>query len=689
MTLEEFHNELMQDVKTRAAARSDLTESAFMEMVAEGLADSGAIQDFTPCNFRHKKGMRIDGYGFVDEEATLDLFIEDYRWTEEPEMLSRKEVESVFQRAEKFYQKASTPGFHEDIEVTHPAWGLIRQIGQQAEALRRIRFHLVTNAKLPLKVNEIPSRIEDGCEWSYCIWDLAAICRLMTTGEPEEIVIDFEEMFGRPLPCLPANQGADTVTSYLSVIPGDWLAVIYDKYAGRLLEQNVRTFLQLRGKVNKGIRRTILEDPHMFFAYNNGISATAAEAEHVSNGEMGFIRRVRRFQIVNGGQTTASIFNVMKKEKGKNLTDIRVQMKLSVVTPDKVDTIVPKISQYANSQNRVSDADFFSNHPFHIRIEGISRRLWAPAVGGSQIQTHWFYERARGQYANAQAYLTPARKREFQLQNPRGQVITKTDLAKVEMTFMRQPHVVSLGAQKNFARFAEYVGDFWGDDGVAFGDDWYQVAVAKSIVFKITEKLVQDAPWYAQGYRANIVTYAIALLQEHLTRKKSELDFVKIWQRQQVTDILCSLLIEIGEKVQRRIVEAASNFGVSNVTEWCKKKGCWDDVLSRVNVKIGESFDSELLSQDDARADRRTARHTQRITNEIDAQREVLDRGSEFWQNLLAWAEAKAMFAPSEISALKVATAIPRRIPNGQQSIKVLEVLKKAEEEGCGLITTI
>src|SRR5690606_25821405 len=155
---------------------------------------------------------------------------------------------------------------------------------------------------------------------------------------------------------------------------------IYDLYGGRLLEQNVRTFLQATRGVNKGIRKTILEEPQMFFAYNNGISATAASANLEKIGDQVLLKRLDNLQIVNGGQTTASIFNVMKRDNAANLEKVRVQMKLSVVKEDLVDMIVPKISLYANSQNKVSDADFFSNHPFHRRIEKFSRNVWAPAA---------------------------------------------------------------------------------------------------------------------------------------------------------------------------------------------------------------------------------------------------------------------------------------------------------------------
>ena len=159
---------------------------------------------------------------------------------------------------------------------------------------------------------------------------------------------------------------------------------------------------------------------------------------------------------MNGGQTTASI-HVAKLRK-LDLTGTFVQMKLSVVTPERATELVPRISEYANSQNRVSAADFFANHPFHVRIEGFSRRLHASSPDGTFRQSKWFYERARGQYADARANLTPAQRKKFDLENPRSQLFAKTDLAKFLSVWEGRPHEVSLGAQKNFAAFARRIG---------------------------------------------------------------------------------------------------------------------------------------------------------------------------------------------------------------------------------------
>jgi hypothetical protein len=675
--------ELQQEIAARAEATSAFTETAFADVVTSYLADSGAIDGFESCTYKHR-GMRIDGFFFnVEDEATLDLFIVDYRGQEATETLTKTEAEQHFKRAEAFFEKSCGARFVDGMEASHPAYSLALAILEQNERIRRVRLMLLTDAALSDRVKAIPPRHEGEREWTYRIWDINSLCSLLNTGEPEEIVVDFQEMFGRPLACLPANQGTEAVTSYLAVIPGAWLSAIYDQYGGRLLEKNVRTFLQTRGKVNKGIQKTILEDPDMFFAFNNGISATAAEATVDVTKGIGHISRLRRLQIVNGGQTTASIFNVTKRFKDARLDGIFVQMKLSVIGEQLVDEVVPKISEYANTQNRISDADLFSNHPFHIRLEGIASRVLAPAVGGSQLQTHWFYERARGQYLNQQTYLTRAKKAEFQLRNPRGQVITKTDLAKVINTFERKPDVVSKGAQKNFAEFATFVGgrDAWKTKQESINDTWYKDAVAKTIIFHTAEKIVQEAPWYSQGYRANVVTYTIALIVESHALARREINYERIWQRQAIGDGLRSEISRVGEKVLELIVITASQNGVSNVTEWCKRQACWTGLKAAVKVNLLP--DSELVSAEEAADSRRAGKSERKITNEAEAQIHVVGRTAAYWKRMLDWGENTLVATPTDLEFLRLASQLSsRKVPTGPQSLRLIQIEEKAIAEG-------
>ena len=102
----------------------------------------------------------------------------------------------------------------------------------------------------------------------------------------------------------------------------------------------------------------------MFFAYNNGIAATATEVDTEQTPEGLVITRIKDLQIVNGGQTTASIANAVltaRKNEFIDLERIKVPMKISVLDHDMSEKIIPKISEYSNSQNKVDASDFFSN----------------------------------------------------------------------------------------------------------------------------------------------------------------------------------------------------------------------------------------------------------------------------------------------------------------------------------------
>ena len=321
------------------------------------------------------------------------------------------------------------------------------------------------------------------------------------------------------------------------LIPGDVLRSIYADFGSRLLETNVRSFLQARGKVNRGIRDTIAREPERFLAYNNGITLTAEIVELCDVGGSSVVARLNGLQIVNGGQTTASL---LAADRGRaDLSQVHVAAKLIEIAEGEVhDELVRKVSRYANSQNRISEADFSANDPFHVRIEELSRTTWAPAVEGSQRQTKWFYERARGQYQDAKAAeTTPAKRRAFSTEHPTRQRFTKTDLAKFENTWEQLPHIVSRGAQKNFSTYMIRLGE---RDQAVVDRTHFEHLVAKAILFRTTEQIVQRQSF--GGYRANIVTYTLALLS-NATSQRIDLD--RIWREQDLTQKLQEVIAEL------------------------------------------------------------------------------------------------------------------------------------------------
>lgn len=679
-TVEEFFHDFRQETLADAEANSTYQLEAFMEAVSTELIETGFIEGFEHCHYRAARGMRVDGYWFNDEGA-LDIFVADFDCRRELETLTRTDVDAAFKRVVNFFE-ASLEGTLEP-DVTTPEYGLVRQIADRRATLRQVNFYLASERVLSDRFQGFPDGEVGGVRATYHIWDMARFQRQRSSrGHKEPLDIDFVEMFGNGIACLPANLGSDSYQSYLIVMPAPVLAALYDRYSARLLEQNVRTFLQARGQVNKGIRSTIMNEPQMFFAYNNGITATAQEVETRMTDSGLQIVRMTDLQIVNGGQTTASLFHTQRRDK-VDLSGIFVQMKLSVIDSEQSEMVVPRISEYANTQNRVNAADFFSNHPFHVRMAEFSRRIWAPAQQGAQRETKWFYERARGQYVDAQSKLTPGEQRRFRAEYPKTQMFTKTDLAKFENVFDDHPRWVNLGSQKNFARYAQRIGKEWEKSSDGFNEFYFKRAIARGILFRAVEKLVSAQPWYNGGYRANIVAYTLSMLGEITKRRKADVDYQRIWAAQAVDEVLSEALVAIATAVNEDIIRPPQ--GISNISEWCKREGCWARLLDKAdNIAelLPEAFWAGLASAEDNRHEAKTARQTQKIDNGIEAQRQVFEVPPAQWSAILREGSNRRLLTPKEMGILQIAAQMPAKIPTARQSAILLDVLGRFRQEG-------
>ena len=681
MDVEEFAREFLQDVLAESDAGGQFVEDVFFQKSGELLMEAGELDTADRAPYRAPaRGLRVDGYGGdpIETAGTLNLIVLDFQPAAETGRLTGTEMDAAFRRLSNFLRQALDKRWRDALEETGPAFGLADLIAQRWQHIARIRLVLISNRELSERVDGRSAADIEGKKVTCSVWDIRRLHAQATAGHGrDDIEIDLVGDFGGSLPILPAQQSGADHRSYLAVVPGEVLAEIYDRWGVRLLEQNVRVFLQARGKVNRGIRITLENEPSMFFAYNNGITATAEEVDIASDAGQLLLRGLRNFQIVNGGQTTASI-HVARLRK-LDLSGTFVPMKLSVVTPDKAMELVPRISEYANSQNRVSAADFFANHPFHVRIEGFSRRILAPSPDGAFRQSRWFYERARGQYADARANLTAAQRRKFDLENPRRQLFTKTDLAKYMNVWEQRPQEVSLGAQKNFAAFARRIGQDWRRSPDDFNEAWYRAAIAKAIVFRSSECIVSAQPWYQGGYRANIVAYAIAKLAHDIADLDRAVDFEAIWKRQSSGSNLDDAIATAAARVHAVLVEPPD--GISNVTEWAKKQACWDRVRE-LSIDWPEAFVRESISTKEVSDATRTARREQRELNGIEAQIAVVKAGSQFWLDVLAWGKARRLLTPAESGVLEVAARVPERTPTERQSSKALEALSKLQREG-------
>jgi hypothetical protein len=331
----------------------------------------------------------------------------------------------------------------------------------------------------------------------------------------------------------------------------------------------------------------------------------------------------------------------------------------------------------------VNAADFFSNHPFHVRMAEFSRRIWAPAQQGAQRETKWFYERARGQYVDAQSKLAAAEQKRFRTEYPKTQMFTKTDLAKFENVFDDHPRWVNLGSQKNFARYALRVGKEWEKSSDSFNEFYFKRAIARGILFRATEKLVSVQSWYNGGYRANIVAYTLSMLGEVTKRRKTTVDYQRIWSAQAIDDVLSEAVVTIATAVNEDITRPPQ--GISNISEWCKREGCWTRLLDQVDhitELLPEAFWSDLASVEDNRHEAKTARQTQKIDNGIEVQRQVFEVPPAQWSAILREGSSRRLLTPKEVGILQIAAQMPAKIPTERQSVILIEILNKAHQEG-------
>lgn len=686
--LEDFSQDFFQEILASAGAEGNFQENEFFEVVTGTLMEAGELDSADRCYYATQRGVRVDGYGGdpTAADGILTLIISEFHPDSTLVTLTKAEMEACFKRVRSFLEKSLDQKYREALEETLPGYGLAELVASRWPTTNKVRLILITNKVLSSRVDGAPDSELDGRPIAHSVWDLSRLHRFTDDGHGrEEIEIDLVRDYAGGIPVLRAVSGLDDYEAYIAVIPGVQLAAIYDKWGARLLEQNVRVFLQAGGGVNKKIRDTLINQPEMFFAYNNGLTATAEGIELQSGPGGMVITKLKNLQIVNGGQTTASIHAVSRKKEG-DLRSVAVQMKLSIIAPDKVVELVPKISEFANTQNKVNAADFFANHPFHVRIEEFSRRVWAKSRGGGSKDSKWFYERARGQYKDARALLSESAKKKFDIdfpnKAPNKQLITKTDLAKYLMVWEGEPQTVSKGAQKNFAKFAADVGKEWDRNPDQFNERFYKHAIAKAIVFRSVDHLVQrDKSLEAQ--KANVVAYAIAKLAQVVVGMDCIVDFDRIWNEQAISKPLEDALRVCAQGVNEVLANPPA--GSRNVTEWAKQDASWKRVQD-LKLVMPAALGKALITADEAKAEGKDAEKDQKVIDGIAAQARVLEIGGPLWREIQHWcAESGVRLSPIDADILQICADIPRRLPTGKQPARALAVLKRAHDEGCPL----
>ena len=699
--LESFRSDLFLEIGLESHVSGLFTEESFFNVVADKLSSAGVVDNAQYSSYKNSKlGIRVDGYSWNELERSFNFIISDVGSSDfEIETLTNTDIQKLFKRLEKFIEYASKNKIADedlDTAVAEVA-SLLDEVKDQ---ILKYRLIIITDSVLSSRF-KLPNRREsDDVEKIYEIWDLERLMNLeYSTGSNESFTVG-EEFFGDGLPIIKASELSNGTTSYLGVMPASILSAIYDQFGQRLLESNVRTFLDFRSGVNKGLRRSLVIEPENFFAYNNGITVTADESDITELGGTYKLKTLRNMQIVNGGQTTASIYfspkeaGSIKTETGEisyrsiDLDKVSVQMKLTVLKsddPEFSDSYKASISQFANSQNSVQQSDLVSNHPFHLAIERLSRVQLCPP-NHSGLAQKWFYERTRGQYSTKLRALSASSRKKFELEFPKTQSFSKTDLAKYENTWRMNPHIVKKGAQANLKLLGTDLIKEYESRPIDFEAAYFQDLISKMILFRTVDKSILKADWYRaeSGLKAEAVTFSIALVRFKLRLKGSDINLRSVYKEQRVSFTALEVILAAAQQIRFSISDSNFRGGTGNPSEFCKTDRGWKKIQT-IDIDLSGLRTADIVSSEQVLSQTEEKKEINKASKSVSDYTLIFNRGPSYWAALSTFF-LKKRYPLSSIQVSLVLSASKManggKIMSDKQVKAALKFANEAELEG-------
>lgn len=633
----EFRSELLAQIKNEATANNEFDQIQFLVSITSELELFDVCPAAIPCFFerigKRNRKLAVHGYCVTDFDNTLHLYFADYSGDSDISAINNATFEDCVKKCIAFVEDAVSKKIEETVEISDPGYELAKMIRTEFDSYERIKIYVISDKLRSDRFKTVDDHSAAGKQTFAIPIDILYYHDVvMSRNAGSETVIPVSEFDLDGIEATEiSNMDEDYCKSYLGIIPGRFLAEVYKKYGSDLLESNVRSFLSVRTGTNKGIKKTIETQPQMFFAYNNGVAITATKIEYDRENKL--IQSFTNLQIVNGGQTTVSLYNALGTTKESNLDLISVPMKLSVVSAENASEIVQNISRYANTQNAVKESDLDSNTEFQRRMEQFSRRIMIPRSGdlGSR---KWYYERTRGQYAQDLSRRTGSARKAFVSEYAKERVIDKIAFSKFRYTYELKPHLVSKGGQTCYKLFSDSIEEAWingkSDD---YGESYYKETIASAILYRSVYKEIPQCNWFNGSFRAQIANYSISKLIDLLEKTGHPLNMNLIWNEQEVHEIVLRQIMRIGESFLNYLKEKG-NEGV-NPAQWCKQEKCWDYVKS-MDVQLDSSVYRFCTTREDSDLRQALSSIQQKSEDEVDNLNELKMISAAQWTQIRA-----------------------------------------------------
>lgn len=700
MDIEEYRKQFIDELRFNAEHEGTEPETQFIEKSLSDLEEIGELNDPIPMSVEMRGSrnrlLAFDAYAYDEADGALILIASDFtNERDSTPTLTNSRIEDIYTHMLNFLDECVQGNISKYCDDSDPALIIANEFrkkigkGMLSTEILRFKFFILSNATLSKTVKNLSKPEFLGRPVELNVWTLERFYQTFTSNSSEIIEIDTADFGCDGIQCLKADIGVDSeYDAYLGIVPGKFLADIYLKYGSKLLQGNVRAFLSVRGKVNKGIRDTIINHPENFFTFNNGIAVVARSVSFSADKTQ--IVHFKDLQIINGGQTTASLANaIIKKEARFGMDNLYVPMKLTVLNVEndlseeqveQYNSITKTISQCANSQNAVSEADFFSNHPFHVLMEKLSKKVMAPPVNGNPYQTIWFYERSRGKWEQEQMKLTPAQKKKFCEMHPKNQVIKKEKLAKCYNTILMNPHQVCQSSAINFNRFAGVIEKIYDENRDSINEDFFRKCVSSVILFDTLDGLISKASWYPKGgNKAQIVPYTIAKLMT-LIPKGKDIDWRYIWQKQTLYPELAEELLRLAYCTHNFLMDQANGGIVRTIS---RTQAVWKN-FQDYKYTLGETFLSTLVSIEETKNAERAAKRAHKFDAAIDASVEIFNLGANYWMKVYHDLMKENVLSYGDCSFIKgIADYITKlNLPSASQCKRLVKIVNKAEDKG-------
>lgn len=678
-SLEDFSQEFMSYVKENATENLCSIETQLTEDVIEYIKEEGSAVNPTIVSWENRNCnkpsdadyFKINAFDYSEDTGYLDLFVTNYIESDNIPDFTSKRIETTLNALIHFFTNCVTKkNFESEVTDELDMVEIVETIKSEVASshVSLVRFFIITNALKKVDYNFPPVMTLQGkdfdCEFN--VWDIETIKNCDVASRCDGAIdIDFSALYKPAIQCLMLEE-IDGVKSYLAIMPAIILAQVFANYKARLLNQNVRNYLGGKIKVNKGMAATLREKPGMFFAYNNGISSTASKVvTKVEDGKI-VITNVRNWQIVNGGQTTNTIYNVYKTDKDV-LQNAFVTMKVSEINIEneiEKGNSISSIARFANSQTQIKESDLSANITYMMMLENLSRTINTLASSKAK-GTYWFFERMRGQYDTAKGDKRRSKKNnDFVSRNPKSQRFYKTDVAKWEMAWDGCPHSSSKGGEQCYDTFYK---EYLKKDAFEVNDDYYKRLIAKAVLYKDIEHLCKEEG--IRAYRNVIANYVLAIVA---MKTHGKLNLTTIWERQSLPLNLVDFVKEAIKLVNNYILTITQKG--DNPTVKAKNSSFWNDIQLRLS-NLPE-LDRSLMGTENSNV--LTPEQVNRIN-------ELKECGAD-WGELLNWGKATRNLSLLErkriehlVVDLKNNKDIEFKVAND-----ALNILSKSEDLGFG-----